>query len=86
MDTMFLSERFSFKKFCETVTKNLLRNLEIKKATDIITILPKLIMLSVDFLTLSLTKAINKSITQNVFPENDKTTSVILTNKISNIY
>ena len=84
---MFLSERFSFKKFCETVTKNL-RNLEIKKAIDIITILPKLIMLSVDFLILLLTKAINKSITQNVFPENDKTTSVILTNKnkISNIY
>ena len=65
MDTMFLGERFSSKTVRETVTKNL-RNLEIKKASGFITIPRKPIMLSVDFLTLLLTKAINTSITQSL--------------------
>ena len=64
MDTMFPGERFSSKTVCETVTKNL-RNLEIKKASGFITIPRKPIMLSVDFLTLLLTKAIKTSITQS---------------------
>ena len=38
---------------------------------------PKLLNLSADFLTTLLTKTINTSIAQNVFPENAKTTSVI---------
>ena len=41
------------------------------------TIPPKLVKLSADFLTPSLTKAINTSIAQNVFPENAKAVSVI---------
>ena len=38
---------------------------------------PKLIRISVNFLTPLLTKAINASITRNAFPENTKITSVI---------
>ena len=41
------------------------------------TILSKLVKLSADFLTPLLAKAINTSITQNVFPENAKIASVI---------
>ena len=38
---------------------------------------PKLVKLSADFLTPLLTKTFNTCITQNVFPENAKTASVI---------
>ena len=64
----------------ETEIKNL-RDLDIKKASGIDTMLPKLIKLLVNFLTPLLTKDINTSITQNVFPENTKTASVIPLNK-----
>ena len=53
--------------------KKNLRNLDIKKASGIDTIPPKLIKLSADCLTPFLTKAINPSITQNIFSENAKT-------------
>ena len=46
-------------------------------ASGIDTIPPKLVKLSADFLTPLLTKTINMSIAQNVFPENAKTASVI---------
>ena len=62
------SERFPFKTM-NVKLKNLLKNLDMKKASDIDTIPPKLVKLSADFLTLLLTKAINTSITQNVFAE-----------------
>ena len=71
------SERFSFKMVNESEIKDLLKNLDIKKASGIDTIPPKLVKLSADFLTPLLTKAINTSIAQNVFPENTKTASVI---------
>ena len=71
------SERFSFKTVNESEIKDLLKNLDIKKASGIDTIPSKLVKLSADFLTLLLTKAINTSIAQNVFPENAKTASVI---------
>ena len=71
------SERFSFKTVNESEIKGLLKNLDIKKASGIDTIPPKLVKLSADFLTALLTKAINTSIAQNVFPENAKTASVI---------
>ena len=71
------SERFSFKTINESEIKDLLKNLDIKKASSIDTIPPKLVKLSADFLTPLLTKAINTSIAQNVFPENAKTASVI---------
>ena len=71
------SERFSFKTVNESEMKDLLKNLDIKKASGIDTIPPKLVKLSADFLTPLLTKAINTSIAQNVFPENAKTGSVI---------
>ena len=71
------SERFSFKTINESEIKDLLKNLDIKKASGIDTIPPKLVKLSADFLTPLLTKAINTSIAQNVFPENAKTASVI---------
>ena len=71
------SERFSFKTVNESEIKDLLKNLDIKKASDIDTIPPKLVKVSADFLTSLLTKAINTSIAQNVFPENAKTASVI---------
>ena len=61
----------------ETEIKNLLRNLDTKKASAIDTILSKLVKILVDFLTPLFTKVINTSITQNVFPENTKTASVI---------
>ena len=75
------SERFSFKTVNESEIKDLLKNLDIKKASGIDTIPPKLIKLSADFLTPLLTKAINTSIAQNVFPENAKTASVISLDK-----
>ena len=71
------SERFSFKTINESEIKDLLKNLDIKKASGIDTIPPKLVKLSADFLTPLLTKAINTSIAQNVFPENNKIASVI---------
>ena len=71
------SERFSFKTINESEIKDLLKNLDINKASGIDTIPPKLVKLSADFLTPLLTKAINTSIAQNVFPENAKTASVI---------
>ena len=61
----------------ESVIKDLLKNVDIKKASGIDTIPPKLVKLSADFLTPLLTKAINTSIAQNVFPENTKTASVM---------
>ena len=76
------SERFSFQTVNETKIKDLLKNLDIKKASGIDTIPPKLVKLSVDFLTSLLIKAISTSTGQNVFPENDKTTSVIPLNKV----
>ena len=75
------SERFSFKMVNENEIKDLLKNLDIKKASGIDTIPPKLVKLSADFLTPLLTKAINTSIAQNVFPENTKTASVITLDK-----
>ena len=71
------NERFPFKTVNESEIKDHLKNLDIKKASGIGTIPPKLIKLSADFLTPLLTKAINTSIGQNVFPENGKTASVI---------
>ena len=71
------SERFSFKMVNESEIKDLLKNLDIKKASGIDPIPPKLVKLSADFLTPLLTKAINTSIAQNVYPENAKTASVI---------
>ena len=71
------NERFSFKIVNESEIKDLLKNLDIKKASAIDTIPPKLVKLSADFFTPLLTKAINTSIAQNVFPENGKTASVI---------
>ena len=53
------SERFSFKTINESEIKDLLKNLDIKKASGIATIPPKLVKLSADFLTPLLTKAIN---------------------------
>ena len=68
------SERFSFNSVSENEIKDLLKNLDVKKASDIDTMPPKLVKLSADFLTpLVLTKAINTSIAQNVFPENAQT-------------
>ena len=74
---VFDSERFSFKTVKESEIKGLLTNLDIKKASGIDTIPPKIVKISADFLTTLLTKAINRSIAQNVFPENAKTASVI---------
>ena len=71
------SERFSFKTVNETEIKDLMRNLDIKKVSDIDTIPSKLVKLSADFLTPLFTKVINTSITQNIFLENAKTASVI---------
>ena len=70
------SERFSFKTVNESEIKDLLKNIDIKRR-DIDTIPPKLVKLSADFLTPLLTKAIDLSIAQNVFPENAKTVSVV---------
>ena len=70
------SERFSFKTVNESEIKDL-KNLDIKKASGTDTIPPKLVKLSADLFTPLLTKAINTSIAQNVFPENAKTASVI---------
>ena len=71
------SERFSFKTVNETEIKNVLRN---EKESDVDTIPPNLVKVSASFLFLLLTKAINTSITQNVFP-NAKTTSVVSPDK-----
>ena len=71
------SERFSFKTVNESEIKDLPKNLDIKKASGIDTIPPKLVKISAEFLTPLLTKAINTSVAQNVFPEKAKTASVI---------
>ena len=62
------SERFSFTTVNESEIKDLLKNLDIKKASGIDTIPPKLVKLSADFLTPLLKKVINTSTAQNVFP------------------
>ena len=56
------NERFPFKTVNESEIKDHLKNLDIKKASGIGTIPPKLVKLSADFLTPLLTKAINTSI------------------------
>ena len=71
------TKNVSFKTVDKTEIKNLLRNLDIKKVSGIDTMSPKMVKLSVEFLTPSLTKAINTSVTQNIFPENAETASVI---------
>ena len=70
------TKNVSFKTVDKTEIKNL-RNLDIKKVSGIDTMSPKMVKLSVEFLTPSLTKAINTSVTQNIFPENAETASVI---------
>ena len=59
----------SFKTVNESEIKDLVKKQDMKKASGIDTIPPKLVKLSADLLTALLTKAINTSITQNVFPE-----------------
>ena len=71
------SERFSFKTVNESEIKDHLKNLDMKRASSIDTISPKLVKLLADFLIPLLTKPINTYIGQNVFPENAKTASVI---------
>ena len=51
--------------------------MKVKLKSDIDIIPPKLVKLSVKFLTPLLTKVINTSIAQNVFPESAKTASLI---------
>ena len=63
------NERFSFKTVNETEIINVLRILDIKKESDVDTIPPNLVKVSANVLFLLLTKAINTSIKQNVFPE-----------------
>ena len=75
------SERISFKTVIKTVIKDLLRNLDIKKMSGMDTIPPKFVKLLANFLTPLLTKAINTSITQNIFPENAKLLSLLPFNK-----
>ena len=71
------SERFSFKTVNESEIKDLLKNLDIKKATGIDTIPLKLLKLSAECLTPLLTKVMKTSLAQNVFPEKAKTALVI---------
>ena len=75
------SERFSLKTVNETEIKNFLRILDIKKESDVDKIPSNLVKVSANVLFLLLTKAINTSIKQNVFPENTKSTSVISLDK-----
>ena len=74
---------FLFKTVNETEVKDLLRNADIKKESGTDTILPKLVKISADFLTLILRKSINTNIRQKVFPENAKTASMILLDKLN---
>ena len=74
---------FLFKTVNETEVKDLLGNANIKKESGIDTIPPKLVKISADFLTLILRKSINTNIRQKVFPENAKTASMILLDKLN---
>ena len=74
---------FLFKTVNETEVKDLLGNADIKKESGIDTIPPKLVKISADFLTLMLRKSINTNIRQKVFPENAKTASMILLDKLN---
>ena len=74
---------FLFKTVNETEVKDLLGKADIKKESGIDTIPPKLVKISADFLTLILRKSINTNIRQKVFPENAKTASMILLDKLN---
>ena len=74
---------FLFKTVNETEVKDLLGNADIKKESGIDTTPPKLVKISADFLTLILRKSINTNIRQKVFPENAKTASMILLDKLN---
>ena len=74
---------FLFKTVNETEVKDLLGNADIKKESGIDKIPPKLVKISADFLTLILRKSINTNIRQKVFPENAKTASMILLDKLN---
>ena len=74
---------FLFKTVNETEVKDLLGNADIKKESGIDTIPPKFVKISADFLTLILRKSINTNIRQKVFPENAKTASMILLDKLN---
>ena len=71
---LFRKEKFFFKPITPPEIEKLIKCLDTNKATEIDTILPKLI--PADFLTPLLT-AINKSIEENIFPDSAKVASVM---------
>ena len=68
---------FAFKNTNTSNVKKLLKNLDVKKAVGNDTIPPKLLKIAADSLSRPLTKAINKSIENSIFPNNAKVASVI---------
>ena len=61
--------------------KKLLKEIDIKKAVGVDTILQKLIKIGADIIAEPLTQAINCCLHQDIFPENAKVASVVPLNK-----
>ena len=75
--SFYVKEKFRFHFVNEIEIKKLLQGLNSEKATEIDTIPPKLIKITVDFLTPLLTKSINSSIEHNSFSDLAKTALVV---------
>ena len=68
---------FDFQQIKAPEVKKLLKEIDIKKAVGVDTILPKLIKIGVDIIAEPLTQAINCCLRQGIFPENAKIASVV---------
>ena len=68
---------FDFQQIIAPEVKKLLKEIDVKKAVDVDTNLPKLIKISADIIAESLTQAINCCLRQGIFPDNAKIASVV---------
>ena len=67
---------FKFDSVTKSYLTTLLKNIDIKKATDVDRIPTKLVKLSANILSVSLTKTINDSLAMDIFPDTAKIAAV----------
>ena len=76
-----LNVLFKFECVTKSYIRALLKNIDIKKVTDVDKIPPKFVKLSANILSESLTKTINDSLTMGIFPDAAKIAAVSLIDK-----
>ena len=77
MEKVLLTKRsFKFSPVTKPYITTLLKNIDIKKATGVDRILPKLVKLSSNILSEPLTKTINDSLTMGILPDAAKIAAI----------